>query len=209
MQESGHDDFEIVVANGEALDELVRLSEARSADLIVVGRHGSMAPGGFGEAGAADHLLRKSRIPFVVVGDNARLPNVTGPLTIVVGVDGTSSNADSVNSIARLAGELGARTIPVLSVNTGVSTTRDHYGSHLLHEDEAAAIAKRLPNSEPVEIINESPVTGLIDAASDWNADLIAIGTRGHRTITDLFAGQISRHLIDQAPTPVLVAPHH
>jgi nucleotide-binding universal stress UspA family protein len=145
----------------------------------------------------------------VVVGDATTLPPADGQLTIIVGVDGSGANADSVNTIARIAGELGARTVPVLSVNTGASTSRDKYGAHLLHEDEAAAIAARLPNSEPLETINAGPVDGLIDAATEWNADLIAIGTRGHRTLTDLFAGQVTRHLIDHSPRPVLVSPHH
>ncbi len=209
MAESGHDDFEVVVKSGEAISELLRFSESTSADLIVVGRHGSMGPGGFGEAGTADQLLRTSKIPFIVVTDTTPLPNSTGPLVIIVGVDGTSANADSVNSIAHLASDLGARTIPVLSVNTGSSTTRNNYGAHLLHEDEAAAIAKRLPNSEPIETINESPVTGLQYAATKWNADIIAVGTRGHRTLTDLFSGQVARHIIDHATTAVLIAPHH
>ncbi len=209
MDESGHADFEVVVETGEALAELLRFSEGRNADLIVVGRHGSMGPGGFGEGGAADLLLRKSRTPFVVVGDDAPLPNPSGQLVFIVGVDGSSANADSVNSIARIAGDLGARTIPVLSVNTEASTTRNHYGSHFLHENEATAIADRLPNSDPFEVMNDSPVEGLIEAAREHNADLIAIGTRGHRTFVDLVAGQIARHLIDHAPTAVMVAPHH
>ncbi len=209
MQESGHERFEVVIRSGEALDELVRFSEDLAADLIVVGRHESMGPGGLGEGGAAEELLRKSRIPFVVVHDSAPLPIANEPMTIIVGVDGTSANAESVDGIARLAADLGARTVPVLSVNTGVSTTRQLAGAHLLHQDEAEAIAKRLPNSESIEILNESPVQGLIDAATDWNADLIAIGTRGHRSFTDLFSGQISRHVIDHATTGVLIAPHH
>ncbi len=209
MEESGHDDFEIVVRSGEALDELVRFSESVAADLIVVGRHESMGPGGFGEGGAAELLLRKSHIPFLVVHNASSLPTGSDPLTIVVGVDGTSANAESVNGIARLAADLEARTIPVLSVNTGASTTRLIHGAHLLHQDEAQAIAEALPNSEPIEILNEGPVHGLLDAATNWNADLIAIGTHGHHSFTDLFSGQISRHVIDHATTPVLIAPHH
>lgn len=205
---SGHRNVDIVVESGEAVEWLLRYSARIGADLIVVGRHGSMAPGGFGERGAAESLLHSSHIPFLVVGDKADVPSLDSPLTMVVGVDGSHANADSVAAIADLAVDLEATAIPVLAVNTGASTTRDHHGSTLLHQSEAEAVAARLPGQQALRTMNESPVQGLLDAAEEHDADLIAIGTRGHWTLGDLFAGQITRHVIEHAKVPVLIAPH-
>lgn len=202
-------DIEIEVTEGEAVEQLLGFSQRNSADLIVIGRHGSMAPGGFGERGAADGLLRTSRTPFAVIGTDTPIPAPDDELTFVVGVDGSDANADSVAGIANIAADLRARAVPVLAVNTGASTTRDHYGSHLIHEAEAKSIAARLPGDESLRIINESPVQGLLDEVEELDADVIAIGTRGHWSLVDLFAGHITRHVIDHASCAVLVAPHH
>ena len=199
LSDLGHADYEIVIQKGEAVQLLLGYSLEIGADLIVVGQQDSMAHGGFGEGGAFEGLLRSSTIPFVVVSDSAPLPSDDGPFRMIVGVDGSEANADSVNGIGRIAKDLNAVTFPVLSVNTMASTTRDHYGSRLLHQDEAEAIASRLPNAEQLRTINESPVAGLIDAAEDIDADLIAIGTRGHRGFSDFFAGQLTRHVVEHS----------
>lgn len=204
----GHDDVQVEVVEGEAIEELIRFAHSRHADLVVVGHADSMAPGGFGEHGASEALLRSSDVPFIVVKPESPLPDPEAEMTIVVGLDGSSANADSVRPIAGLATDIGATTVPVLSVNTGASTSRDHYGSHLIGEAEARAVAETLPGGKPFRTINESPVDGLIDAAEEDDAICIAIGTRGHRSLSDLFAGQLSRHLIHHSRRAVLVSPH-
>lgn len=206
---AGHDDFDVVTLEGDATAELLRFSHDLGADLIVVGHHESMAPGGFGERGAADQLLRSSTIPFVVVGDQAPLPELDKPFPVVVGIDGSDANADAAKAIGVLTEAVGATVIPVFAVNTGASTTRDHYGSRLLHEDEARAVAATFSSAEPLRTVNEMPVQGLVDVARTEAAGLIAIGTRGHWGVVDLLAGQIARHVIDRAPCAVLVSPHH
>ncbi|MEZ5406618.1 MAG: universal stress protein [Acidimicrobiales bacterium] len=200
----------VVTLEGEGTAELIRYAEEQGPDLLVVGRHDSMTFGGLGGEGAFEQLLRHYRRPFVVVPDNAPpLPSPSERLTVVVGVDGTDANAESVAMIGELTKRLEARTIPIFSVVTMASTTRDHYGSRLVHQDEAEAIAARLPGAEPLRTPNEDPVRGVLDTASWERADLVAIGTRGHRSFTDFFAGQFARHLVDHSPIPVLVAPHH
>lgn len=208
MGEIGQTDFAVVVRMGEAAEELMRYAESSPTDLVVVGCHGSTAHGGFGERGASDRLLRHCRIPLVVVGDQATLPSTDRPLTIVVGVDGSSANADSVQAIGVLAKDIGARTIPVLSVDTGASTTRDNHGSHLLHRADRLATADRLPKTAPSAAVDDSSVQVLLDAATEWDADLIAVGTWGDRAPIDLVDDQVARHLIDHSSRPVLVCPH-
>lgn len=211
MARCGHAEFDVVVCDGEPAHELERYAARTKADLIVVGHHGTAAPGGFGEHGPAEHLLRTSTTPFVVVRPDATIPSSDHQFTIVVGVDGSEANAESVSAIATLATELDAKTVPVLSVNTGASTSRaqyNDYGAHLLHQEEAERIAASLPDHSAIETPNRNPVDGLLLIADDLSADLIAIGTRGHRGIRDLFAGQIGRHLIARSHRPVMIAPH-
>lgn len=46
---------------------------------------------------------------------------------------------------------------------------------------------------------------GISDRAKDWNADLLIIGRRGRKNISEMFLGSVSNYLIHHAPCSVLV----
>lgn len=46
---------------------------------------------------------------------------------------------------------------------------------------------------------------GIGDRAKEWGADLIVIGRRGHRNISEIFLGSVSNYVIHHAPCSVLV----
>lgn len=60
----------------------------------------------------------------------------------------------------------------------------------------------------PVQIRNEEgPAAHLLrDAASEFGADLIVVGSRGRGPAASAFLGSVSADLVDHAPCPVLVA---
>ncbi len=43
------------------------------------------------------------------------------------------------------------------------------------------------------------------DRAKDWGADVIAIGRRGHKNISEILLGSVSNYIIHHAPCSVLV----
>lgn len=50
-----------------------------------------------------------------------------------------------------------------------------------------------------------NPGTAICDAASDWGADLIVVGRRGYRGITEVLLGSVSSHVVRNARCSVLV----
>lgn len=46
---------------------------------------------------------------------------------------------------------------------------------------------------------------GIGDRAKDWNADVIVIGRRGRKNISEMFLGSVSNYVIHHAPCSVLV----
>lgn len=46
----------------------------------------------------------------------------------------------------------------------------------------------------------------IVEAAADWGADLVVVGSRGHGTIESMLLGSVSSEIIDHAPCPVIVA---
>lgn len=47
---------------------------------------------------------------------------------------------------------------------------------------------------------------GICDRAKDWGADVLVIGRRGHRNISEILLGSVSNYVIHHAPCSVLVA---
>lgn len=46
---------------------------------------------------------------------------------------------------------------------------------------------------------------GISDRAKEWGADLIVIGRRGHRNISEILLGSVSNYVIHHAPCSVVV----
>lgn len=46
---------------------------------------------------------------------------------------------------------------------------------------------------------------GISDRAKDWNADLLIIGRRGRKNISEMLLGSVSNYLIHHAPCSVLI----
>lgn len=46
---------------------------------------------------------------------------------------------------------------------------------------------------------------GIGDRAKDWGADMLVIGRRGHKNISEMFLGSVSNYVIHHAPCSILV----
>ena len=49
-----------------------------------------------------------------------------------------------------------------------------------------------------------NPTTRICDLARGWDADVIVIGRRGHRGLSELFLGSVSNYVMHHAPCSVL-----
>jgi nucleotide-binding universal stress UspA family protein len=74
---------------------------------------------------------------------------------------------------------------------------------------ELARLGERLTAEAGVAITCEvrdgDPAAGIVAAAGDHHADLIAIGHRGHGKLAQMVVGSVARRVIETAPCPVLV----
>ena len=55
-------------------------------------------------------------------------------------------------------------------------------------------------------VMRGRPAEAIIEAASQMQADVIIVGSRGHGTIESMVLGSVSAEVVDHAPVPVLVA---
>jgi nucleotide-binding universal stress UspA family protein len=55
-------------------------------------------------------------------------------------------------------------------------------------------------------VLRGRPASRIVEAAEDFSADLIVVGSRGHGTIASMILGSVSAEVADHAHCPVLVA---
>ena len=140
---------------------------------------------------------------------------------ILVPVDGSETANKALVAALQLARESGGRVrlihvVEELAYLTGyeqyggysgelLSAMRDT-GTKLL--DDAMAIAKSAgveADSVLCDKLGERLAEGVADAARQWNADLVVVGTHGRRGIGRMLLGSGAEQILRLALVPVLV----
>lgn len=142
---------------------------------------------------------------------------------IFVAIDNSSTAQKALNEAIHLAAKLGAELCigtaldeaPITQHGMGLGSYIDvdkikqkmrDLGNALL--DQAAAKAKEA-SVDPYRILIESDQKRLsdmiIEAATQWNADLIVMGTHGRRGFERLLVGSVAEHMIRSATTTLLL----
>lgn len=59
-------------------------------------------------------------------------------------------------------------------------------------------------------LLRGRPATVIVQDATDWKADLVIVGSRGHGLLASMVLGSVAEEVIDASPVPVLVVrrPH-
>lgn len=140
---------------------------------------------------------------------------------ILVPVDGSPPSGQALRMALQLAREAGGelRVVHVLD-NTAYMTGYDPAGGAAGHLYEAvrssgtqilqdAVATSRQEGVAADAVLVDRPGTRLgeavADAASEWKADLVVVGTHGRRGATRLLLGSGAEQVIRLAPVPVLV----
>jgi nucleotide-binding universal stress UspA family protein len=207
--------IETRVVRGRAATTLLDQASQLNADLIVVGNRGR---GPFESAvlgSVSAELVDHSRVPVLV----ARRDHIA---RILLGVDGSDSAAGAADTVRRWSALHGApiRVLSVADVDPqwnpwlrgaemraaqAASTASMHEHQEALSRSTAAALGKAGLVAEGV-VEDGSPAHRLVEAAVNWDADLIVVGTHGHSGLGPVI-GSVARAVLYHAPCSVLVVP--
>lgn len=130
---------------------------------------------------------------------------------IVVGIDGSVDSEIALRWAVDEAEIRGVRVRAVLcwsflgltGSDLGVGTTEDDARS-MLEATVQSVLGDRASIVDAVPV-NDLPVSGLLDQASD--AGLLVVGSRGRGGVKGLVLGSVSRTVVERSPIPIVVVP--
>lgn len=208
--ESASVDTEVLVASKPA-PALLGLLDARRADLLLAGTHGV---GGFKQVlgSVSQQLLEHAPCSVLLVRED--LGREASP-TVIAGVDGSAAARAAVVAAQAVATTLSAPLLLVHVIGEQVvpfttpDATREQrkwaseQGGKVLAEARATV-------SAPLETVSQELRTGLakeqlVLACEARRPRLAVVGSRGLHGFKGLLLGSTSRHLVNNAPCPVLV----
>jgi nucleotide-binding universal stress UspA family protein len=210
-----------VLTGGEPAARIVRDAREFHADLIVTGSrgHGTIATMLLGSVAAA--IVDHAPCPVLV----ARRPSCR---SVVLAEDGSPGAFEArkllatwpmftgiplrVVSVAHVTAPLLSGIAPTLLAEARraheelLTETRTAYGRLANESAEQLRIAGRRAEAE---VRTGDVAAELLNAARETNADLIAVGSRGHGAMTRLLLGSVARNVLTHATCSVLIARAH
>lgn len=213
-QELGDDaaSVEMEVARGPAVTALRHRAKDVDVEMIVVGSRGLGGFRGLLLGSVSQQLTEHARCPVTVVRRDATPLDPT-LRRIMVGHDGSSHADEALRFAGELATRAGGEVIVAYATPTSVVVDDSDAGGvvapHGLHETvDGWCEPLREAGLEPrIVVLDGDPRTELLNAAHDHNADLLVVGTRGHRAVARLLIGSVAASLIRHNDIPVTVIP--
>lgn len=208
--------------NGRPASVVLDEATSWSADLIVVGTRG-LGPFTAALLGSvSDEIIDHATCPVLVV----RRPSIE---RVVLAEDGS---AGARTAAAALAWPIFARSrVRVVTVSEAVAPLIGAPGparAETALDDRRRMVKAELAAVEAlaqstadrrtaaglateIDVRHGDPAHEIIRAATDWEADLIVMGTRGRTGLERLFLGSVARKVLQHAPCSVLIgrAPAH
>jgi nucleotide-binding universal stress UspA family protein len=143
--------------------------------------------------------------------------------TIVAAVDFSNATPGVIGMAVRLAKAFDARlhllhVVEQEPTYSAYGFTPDEYPALQGYQQEAkrraaskleellASVSPDLPNSV-LELIEDSPLHGIIDYVKKVEADLLVLGSHGHGVVVSLLLGSVAEGMVRKSVVPTLIVP--
>jgi nucleotide-binding universal stress UspA family protein len=203
-------DVRVDTEEGHAADVLLRRSDAESADLLVVGTRGAGGFAGLHLGGVAHHLAHSTARPLAVVPARGAERRTE---TVVIGVDGSGVSGAAVAWTAGIAAAIERKVVAVYAAEPFAEwvPSSDQRSWRRRTEREIDVWVKPLHDvGTDVQIVVDRdihPVAALERAATDHDAGLVVVGTRGLGGFSGLRLGRVPFQLVHHLGRPLVMVP--
>jgi len=176
---------------------IVDFLNEHESDLVVLATHGRDGIAHWLQGSVAEAALRRAAIPtlFIAPGSRGFVDQVSGDVKLrraFVPVDFSPPADLTVEIVQRF----------------GRALTGDHVAVDLLHVGEkpppVRTFSASAPALPPVILRSGHVVDSIVEAAIEFEADIIAMPTAGHHGVLDALRGSTTERVIRHAPCPVL-----
>jgi nucleotide-binding universal stress UspA family protein len=206
---------------GEPVESITALADDFAAALVVAGAHGERHGLLEGLGSTADHLVRASARPVLLVTH----PRLTTPRHVLVAVDKPEHVSAALSWASALSQRFGARVTTLHVVTGGVASgaltalavvsgaPRVDVGTPLVVEEEPdrwleSVVAAGVPREQASsEVVAGEPTREILAAAKRLDTDLIVMARRGTGNLRRAVLGSVVEGVLHGAPCPVLVVP--
>jgi nucleotide-binding universal stress UspA family protein len=197
---------EVVVEREDPTDLILRTAKSLGCDLIITGIASDLILSRFILGNTVDRLLRRARLPVLVVHKRGQKPYVS----IVAATDFSEPSLHSL----QVADRMFPGQIPVLfhAYDAPLSdrgTLRDQFRDMARQDAEAFIARADVPGwrgSKPELLLDYgAPEALLFDLVRDRNVDLVVLGTHGRTGLANVFLGSVARQIVPAMPCDTLV----
>jgi nucleotide-binding universal stress UspA family protein len=217
-------DITLTILTGPVTTTLDAYIATRRADIVVMSTHADNAMRRALLGSVADHVLRHSDTPVLMVGPGASDAATSTPRYrhVLIPLDGSAGAERIIDQIVVVA-TAGTTKVTLLEVyvplpvstipfpdNTGPIEAPGEFERRrveLLPHLESVATALRVRGFETAVSFVSHPrvVSGILEFARENPPDLIALATHGHGGVRRFFEGSVASGVIHGAQSPVLV----
>lgn len=176
--------------------------------LIVMGTEGHMGWDRLRLGSTAESVIRQARCPVLAVHEEPGSGLVRRPARVklerwLLATDFSPSSEEARRAVSGLAKVMNAK-VCVAHVAEQKPAIRDRPRRL---DQMVRGVLRHGIEAEGVYLSGE-PIETILGHAAHWEADVIAVGTRGRRGLSRLVLGSVAEGLLRRAGCPVLVVKH-
>ncbi|HPG25920.1 MAG TPA: universal stress protein [Myxococcota bacterium] len=217
LREQGLPNVETRLVAGAPGYELIALAEELEADLFVIGTRGLSGFEHLLFGSTAEHVVRRSRCPVLIVHPGDGAPReVVG--TVVVPTDLSPDAEAAVEAFVRLY-DVGVRPRVVLAFADQTPPYLEPFQHETLArwhqpdlrkeeiEKQMQPTVERLSRASfevSTVVLDGSPVGAITQLAEERQAEMIVMSTHGRSALVNVLLGRTAQRIVQHARCPVL-----
>lgn len=189
-----------IVKHFKVFSEVSQVAQDHSADLIVMGSHGTSGLSEIFVGSNTEKVVRHSEIPVLVLKNKLES---TAFKNVLFATDFSKESIDVYKIAINKFEGMGAK-VHLVYVNTPGKFLNSTEMRQKVSGFLTAAAGNTDAMSQTTFVSDYTVESGILNHANAINADLIAVATHGRKGITHFFEGSISEDIANHAILPVM-----
>lgn len=218
LHDDRHPQAQGLLAKGAVLDELIRQADTTATDLLVMGARGQGMLRRLVLGSTAERLLRRIRRPLLLVHERPHEPY----RRVLVALDFSPWSAEALAMARRVAPHAHLRLLTAFQVpfeeklrfagvdDATIAAYRQQARAEATQRLHAAAHRAALKPAQWTPCVMEGDAAWrILEQAEQADIDLVVLGKHGQSAAEELLLGSVTKHVLAEGRTDVLVSTAH